>query len=414
MKFKIKASDVNTVLGVVGIVPPSPIAANGAGFLFTIQADGKAFVYSRDNQHFIRSSVDVSDVEGSGSFVYPTNFVGAFRFLGDQGVSFEAKEEEGRFSIRYETESGASAEHATFDPKLMMTHTEEELAGADDDCQVPAGILREALGMSQPFVGGKDARLPQFKTVQLYDATKEDWKAGDGYVFAAEGVRAYYFFSEVLKGKKLAINSDHLKLLTSFLTKCTGDVQFKTGKNYTFAISQDGTAIGWSHETKTHGKFKYYQLASDHLVLKVPKESFLNALRYTRSELDKKKDTVKFCYTAKPTPTIHLEGADGTGKASSFFVHVEIEPDKRSAEDQDMTANINLNYCLNLVEEIKAHEFDLRVMLIAPKEGATKKTSTAVFRSVDTFHLTADGKTAGPTEKDAYECKVTRFMPSKE
>lgn len=419
MKFKLKASDLNAALEVVSIVTPSPRAGEGAGYLFVINNGEKASVYSSDAKNVVRTSLPISDVEGEGAFVYPLNYTDAFKFLGDQVISFEttSNDDTNFYSVKYETESGASAEHTSFDPKLMMTHTDKDLADAASECEFPAGVLREALAMGRLFAAkeGKSNDKPQLKTLQIFDAAaNEDWKKGDGYLFAADGVRALFFYSEIFQGKKLSIHSDHLAHLTSFLSRCEGDVTFKASTSFNYAVDEKtGNVLGWSQEVKQHGKFSYYSLKLDNYVLRVGRAALLNALKHTRSELDKKKDKIKFIYSAQPMPRIQFMASDSTSKSNSFFVPVTVvdNGEKSIAENTDFAYSFNIDHLIELVSEARGNNLEIRLMAVPAKEGEKPR---AGLRTIDTFSLTKEGKLASPTDKDVIACTVTRFMPNKD
>jgi hypothetical protein len=417
MKFKVKATDLNSALDVVSVVRPSPSTAQeAAGYLFVINNGEQAHLYSRDTSHVIKCNLPISAVEGEGAFVYPAEYVDAFRFLGDQEVTFTAESDEvnGTYKVAYETESGAAAEHTSFNPKLMMTYADKELSEAKDECSFDVGVIRESLGMARPFTKEEKAEnaKPQFKTIQVFDAaTNEAWRNGDGYMFAADGVRAFFFYSEAFKGKKFKIQTGHVSFLNSFLAKCEGLITFKESENYTFAVSSNGSVLGWSKETAAHEKFKYYALKTDQFVLKIAKSALLNALKHTRSELDRKKDKVQFHYDAAPYHRVWLTTNAGTSKSSSVYVTAQpVEnAEKTAGAASKFSFGLNLDDFIQNIGDIRANEVELRVQL--REEGGKVK---AALRTIDEFSMTKEGRVASPTDKDVIPCRVTRFMPSKE
>lgn len=419
MKFKLQAQELNEALGVVGIVTPRPVTPQGAaGFLFVVR-DGRCYIYSRDAQHQARVDVGVDDVEGEGAFIYPADKVSALKYL-DGWIEFEAGHEtEGdRHWVRYHAEGGASEERTTIDPRLMQT-IDESLEKATSENVYPAALLREGISMTRAFLAApNDGRAREnFKSLQLFDDSKDSWKDGNGHLFAADGVRACFFFCDAFQGKGLGVHGQHLPLLTSFLAKCSGDVTLKHGEGVTYAINSAGQVLGWAHHVTQHEKFAYYPYTRDKFVLKAPKEVLVKALKFVRAGLDPKKDKIRVVYDHS-SKTVQFLTSEGTGKATSMPVGVEpVADDSKGGGDksgsEDFAANANVNQLLELFEPLRGFQADLRVAVIPAKNG---RKEAHLFRTVEEFWLDPNGKTLiSPDDAEkAYECRITRFMPSRE
>lgn len=415
IKFKLNANDLNAALDVVSIVPPRAVdPKGGAGYLFVIGGD-KAKLYSRDNMRVARATVDITDVEGEGAFIYPSNSVSAFRFFEGDSITFEAeRKDDGSYLVKYESGSGATAEKTAFDPSLMKT-CDKDLEDAKDERRFPVAVLREGITQCSKFLAKpQDAKAEEnFKTLQIFDDTKEEWAKGKGHMFAANAVQACYFYCDAFESAGFAIHSQNLSYLTGFLSKGGGEVTFHTGQNMTFVTNDQGHVLGWTHHSKTHGKFSYYALKMDKFVLLVSRTAILNALKYTRSELEAKRDKIRLRWT-NTDKTLRFEVAESNSKVQSFPVPCTIV----QSEDRDFAINVNIDHLIDLFEGVKSNDAELRICIIPADERRPKET--AMFRTLDDFLLDKDGKVliadpnAEKKPEGSYRCKVTRFMPSKE
>jgi hypothetical protein len=413
MKFKVKAEDLNDALGSVSIVPPRPVTQSGqAGYLFVVRGE-TCSVYSRDAQHVARATFPVFDVEGEGPFIYPAAYVSAFQFVGED-ISFEVSSEGDNHLIKYTTGSNANAERSSFDPALM-TACDKDLEDAQDAREFPAPILRTALGFAKPFLAKDAARTDEhWKTLQVFDASKPEWEKGNGYLFASDGTQALFFQCQALIGKGIAVHGQHLGALGAFLGKAGGGmVTVRTGKNMIFMTDNKGRVLGWTHHSKTHTKFSYYSLKQDKIVLALPVDLILKALKYTRAELDAKKDRIRIVFDHTDS-TVHFQVSDGSSKAASFRVPVRVS---QNDVNEGFSYYVNINQFLDLFDGMQGKQVAFRVTILPA--GPNRPKGGAAFRTIDEFWLDNDGRVvigggADQTEKPegAHQCTVTRFMPS--
>lgn len=414
IKFRTQAAHLHDVLGVVGIVSPSPVTPQGgAGFLFTVK-DGKCQVHSRDQLHASRADLEVVDVEGEGSFTYPASQIGALQCL-DGWIEFEAENEGNEYTVKYETEGGASSKKSAYDPRFMQPC---DLKDATDEREYPVVLLKEALTSAKPYLAkSNDSRVDDhFKALQIFDESREEWKKGDGYLFAATGIRAFYFHSDAFRGKGLSLHGQHLPQLLNFLARSTGDVKVLVAPNMTYAVNAAGAVFGWARHDSEHGKFSYYPRKADKFILRVPVGLLLKTLRYARAELDSKLDKIRVEYTCADN-SLRFKTSDG-GANVAHSVPVGVAPvedeDGSGAEGKtgDFAVNANVDHFLDLVTQLKVNEVNLRVAVMEPKG----KKKIATFRTIEEFWLDDKGQvlTGQDEEKRAHLCQVTRFMPSKD
>lgn len=416
IRFKLDANDLNAALDVVSIVTPQPIdPKGGAGYLFVVRGD-RCHIYSRDLHHVAKADFPIREVEGEGAFIYPNEFAGAFKFFEGDTIDFDVNRDEGgAYVVKYRTGSGANAERTAFDPTRVKT-CDTDLQNAKDDRSYPVAVLREGFAQMHSFLADtKDQKTEdQFKTLQLFDDSKEEWAKGQGTLYAANSVQAGYFHSDAFDGLKgFAVHGQHLPQLGAFLAKATGEVKFKNGQNMTFVEDASGKVLGWTHHTKMHGKYSYYSPKADKFVLVVSKSAMLNALKYTRSEMDAKRDKIRLQWT-NVDKTLRFEVVEGNAKATSFPVPCTIV----ESQDNDFAMNVNINHLISLFSGVKGNEAEFRIAFLPPDAAHPK--GRGMFRTIDEFLLDTTGKVviADPSAEKkpdgTFRCTVTRFMPSKE
>ncbi len=423
LKFKTRASDLNSALDIVAIVPPKTWVAQGtAGFLFVVkkgseaeEGKGRCYVYSQDSLRAARADFEITDVEGEGSFFYPVQHVESFKFA-EGDITLAAHSEGDQYTVRYDLGSGAGGERTTCDP-AALPNCDKDLEEAGNEREFPAAILREAIGMSRPFIAkpGDGRAEEQYKTLQIFDSSNEATAKGDGNAFAANGIQAYYFYCDAFKGKPLAVHGQYIPCLSAFLAKAAGNITIKTGKSRTFVIDSAGHVFGWTHHTQTHQKFSYYALKSDQIVLSTPKVRTLNQLHYVKTELGNGRDKIKIMFD-QAASTLRFEVVDSKSKATSLPVDVQVV----NCEGRTtLETHANVDQLLELIDGPKAEQVELRAAILAPSNPQQKER--VMLRTIDEFWLDGDGKVVagsgvpeGKEPQGAFRCKVTRFMPCKE
>lgn len=422
MKTRFQVRTLTEALDLAAIVSPRAATPDGiAGFLFVVSGD-QCSIYSREQRHQIRVTVPIESAEGDGSFIFPADRVSALKYL-DGWIEIESgKDADGdRHWVRYEAESRDKQEDlSTVDPR-MMQGLDDAYNAATEGTSFPAALLREAIATTRPYLAKVgDSRVEEhFQTLQVFDDSREDWKRGNGYMFAADGIRTCYFYCERFQGKHLALHGLNLPVLSAFLSKCPGDVTLRLGKSMTFLVNKNGQVLGWAHNTHTHGKFSYYGHKADGFVLRSDKDLFVKALRYIRAALDSKRDKVRLEYS-HTNKMLSVLASEGIAKAASRPIPVEVVEEENGAgvkgEHEDFAVNLNLNHLIDLIDPMKGHRVELRVALTPATKD--RKEGGALLRTVDAFILDEDGKMliskGDAAEGKAAECQVTRFMPSRE
>ena len=412
MKIKVQATDLKEAIDTASIVSPKPVTSKGGeGFLFVLK-DGKCRIYSRDSSRSIRVELPLLESEGEGSFVYPANKVGSFKtFKG--WVEIEASVEGGSHQVQYRTKGGSSASLTSFDPGLLSTN-DEALEETTTEHTYPVAVLKEALSLCRshlvkPNDAGVSEDSEHLKTVRIFDDQGEGAK-GNGCFFSAAVNTAFFFHCEALKGKGLAIHGNHLSSITSFLSRCDGEVTIRSNEETAFAVSSKGHILGWTQPTKQHTKYSYYPRKWETFALGTPKDLLLDALHHMREEGDSTKDKARLSYSHEDK-TLTFRVSSKTGQAVSSPVGVvPVKEDWSVAETEDFISNVSISHFLELVEPTKGHEVELRVLIRT--QGNRRK---ALFRTVELFHLSPQGKIVIPKEEEeSFACRVTRFTPSKD
>ena len=414
VKFQVAASDLTAALSVVSILTPRPITPNGkAGYLFVVR-DGLCYVYSRDSLRVARAHFPVQEVDGEGSFIYPSEYIKGFQFLQDDVLTFTAVSDGDTHTVKFTSRSGAGSERTSYDPKLMAV-CDKDVESAKKERSFPVYVLREAIGVAKPFLSEpQDNRVDeQYKALQIFDDSNESRSKGDGTLYAANGTKALYFYCDAFKGKGLGLHGQHLGPVTSFLAKCEGEVQIKSGQNMTFAVDEKGRVLGWAHHTKTYQKYSYYALKNDTYVFDLPVRAVLSALKYMETELDSKRDKLRLSYVAASNELL-FSVVEGDSKATSFPVPVS---PREEAATEDFTFSVNLYNMLDLIQGAKGDKIELRVCILPADERRPR--AVAMFRTIDEFLLDADGKVVGGSgvetqPEGSFRCRVTRFSPSKD
>ena len=399
MKFTIEPKDLNAAIGLVSIVAPE-----GAGYLFSVHGN-ICNIYSRNAEHVVRAQAPITDVEGEGDFIYPSTVIDAFKYL-DTAITIEAVEEEGRFLVRHSTVDGDAGEHSSVDPKLVAS-CEEDLQTTGEGKEFPARILQMAIASVRPYLAEPDANVQEYyKTMQLFDDSKPDWAAGDGVLFAANNVRAAYFECSAFKGKSLAIYCTHVPYVLAYLAKAGGTVRVHDSAHMTYMVDEKANVLGFVHNASAHAKYFCYALEKDQYIFNIGIDAVLRPLQYIKAELAKDRDKIRISYL-KETGQFKVAQSKSVSKSHSRPVPVK---QCVQAEDASFAANFNIDHALGLFDSARGNEVQLRAFVI--RKG-TKEN--ALFRTVDHFWVDASGKlTADATAPGVVECKVTRFVPSKD
>jgi hypothetical protein len=295
---------------------------------------------------------------------------------------------------------------------------DRDLESAKEGPAFPSVLLREAVNLGKGYLADSNGSRTKeyFKCFQLFDESKETWKAGNGHLFAADGYRAFYFYSPEFEGKSLNVHTLRTALLTSFLSKSKGDIQIRRSDRSSYLVNKDNQVVGWSDPVSEHELFSYYPHSKDSYVLRIRQGVILKALNYMRAELDAKRDKVRVQYVAEKGTLQFLASENGKDIFSAPISVVPLSPEDgtvdfpirggEKSKTEDFTCNLNLNHFIDLFAPAKNNEVELRIGIA--------KGSSFLIRTIDSFHMDTDGKVVVPSEGEkTYSCRVTRFISNK-
>lgn len=415
MKLRIDSNFLNKALESAAIVS---IKASqfGAGYRVDLK-DGAATLVARSDLEMTCVPLEDAAVEGEGAFILPLaataslkHLKGSIELTAEQGSSGDS------FMVNYQTDDGASAELSSVDPMFVPTFDQDLKGVLESEQTIASGVLREALSMSRSTMPkGGAAQAEHLNTVQMFDASRESWAKGNGHLFAADGVRAFFFYCPAFADKGLQVTGKSLGSVQSFLGKSKGLVRINATKTHIFMANDSGAVLGWVKQEKVHEKFGYLSLNRDHYILNLAVGDILRALRYVRDSMGANADRVRFEYDST-NKTIMIRASGPFGKVTSFPVPCDpIEEDHNGTKSgtkgisEGFSFNADINYLVGLFDSLKGHKTSLRVMT-AVKSGK----SYGMLRTIDDFLLTSDGKVPIEEDAEALSCRVTRFMPSRD
>ena len=287
------------------------------------------------------------------------------------------------------------------------------LESAETKYTFSSGILREAISLARPFIADlKNGKSENLKGVEVID--KARLANGDGYLYAADGNRAFYFYTEEFKGKSLEIHGQHLPAFLSFLGKCEDEVVICKGSHYTFAVNSKGHVFGWPEHNKLHDKFNYYSTKKDPIAVTVNKATLLNSLQHAHACMTKDKDRIRINFTPENREVRFTfpESKTRTIPVPVKYKVNEVESQDESVEPKAFSIGVNVDFFIELVQTIKGHDVEVRWAISPPT--ATRKFDLGLFRTIDEFRLDTKTGKLTPEPEGSTPCRVTRFMPSKE
>jgi len=419
IKFKVEASKLNTALGLVSIVPPQPMAQDGAaGYLFVPRAGSDICdVYSRGTNQVATAFFEISDLEGEGSFVYPSQFIESFKSPLVKGpITFTATSEEGAYRVRCAT-SVTDDDRVSFDPKLMNTGWKDlKEAKAQTPRVFSASLLAEAIKASEPFLPDGTDKNPEehHKSIQVFGSDDPNLPKANGYIFSSDGTGAFYFYSDAFKDKGMAVPGGHLSGFKSFMSKSPGTLKVYAApnQNMTFAENDQGYVFGWTRSAAQYTKFSYYNSKMEHVILDLHRDATLARLQFVRACLSKNKNKIRFHYDAARAE-IFFTIADEVSKTEGPKLEIH---NVRQTDGKDFVSNVDVNAMTKLFTGAKGDTVEFRIM---PIEAEGKKTQY-MFRTIDEFlydpvaGAVVGGSGIENVPEGIVACKVTRFVPSRD
>lgn len=419
IKFTTESESLNKALRVVSIVSPSSTPQQRPGFLFTVGTDGLCWVYSRNGGHKARSSFPIQDVEGSGSFIYPADYVSGFGYASGP-ISFVCASENGENRVKCTWKSTVK-DRVTFDPNSIIPFESEveDVLKTQEPKLFNVKILQLAMKMGKSFLAKEKALQEVFKTMQIFgdDEDQELAKKANGYLISSNGKEAFYFHSDAFLGKSLAVTAKDLSLLEAFMNQSSGSLRVFKARDGVLVVNDSNDIVGWPYNTDTWKKFSYYA-KNEPIVIRVYCPDVRYQLEFMQAEL-KSDGSKKINLHFDPTSKFLWFSVNSEGnkiKSSPLTVEVvgEIGPDV----SREIVSSVNVEHMLHIFEDVKGAWVEFRIMVLAANPPQRPK-DLYMFRTIDSFYLSDDGTIAGvagnpdATEK-VHECKVTRYTSGME
>lgn len=430
MEFSLSSDDLNAALSVASIVSPKSVTNSGeSGYLFEVRK-GECTIHSQESQRKVRVTIEADTHEGEGSFVLPVEKASALKLL-EGRVTFKAWKENDSSWVKYTEYQGLEDEFLSIDPLLIKPFEVDANPGA----VFSASLLRESLSLLKGYIAGSgstpDNRGPDdpFKVIQLFDGSSDAVAGSNGYLFAADRVRAAYFHCKAFEGKAFSIHSVQISPLLQFLSRCDGLVTIQTGASETVifdGVVEDGQPLpkrmfAWARHAKQHERFAYYDPSNETFVLQTPKDLLVKTLKKIRAATeasDSKWDRVRLHYTHADKTLRFLVNVERRknrigGKEGLAIGVVPKKGDDGSGSKgmtEDFAATVNINHLIDIVDPMKSNDVTLRVSLANSRDGGEPK---ALFRTIEAFYLSDAGKVVIEPGEKSHQCTVTRFIPSR-
>jgi hypothetical protein len=432
ISFKADAEAIRNAIDVIKIVTPPGVGDQALqGFLWRVgkkvdrnaddspgPEDGKDFcwVYSRDKVSATRAEFPITDVRGEGTFVYPLNHIESFLYVRGE-LSFEVHNDPdaGTYMLKWGYGDGACTERVSFNPMLLSSPFDKRLREATNHHQYRTAILKEALKGGKAFLASEQDKnaKDEYKIINIYDTDK-----GDGTLLSTDGYQRFYFQCDNFKGRGLQVHFNHISLLEQFLSKCGPEIVICTGSDFTYAFTPDKTRVlGWAKHDKAPPEYKSIPKSWDRVVVRITDRLLLvDQLNWIKAEMAKDRDKIRIKYNHEARQ-IRFHIVTG-GKTTSLPIYVEPVKDAsgKELEGRDYENDVNVKQMLGLFKDVQAPVVEFR-MFPTDEHGGDK--GGACFRTIDEFMLDKEGKLVGGSgatpdpEKGLFQCKVTRFMPSK-
>jgi len=424
IQFKVDAGEFNRALKLVSIVSPQMTSQQEKGFLFLVKGT-TCFVYSKNGGHEARSSFEIYEVMGEGSFMYPSDYIGALFFV-KGAIEFTATAEGEVFAVKsiFGLASGTPGVkmHASFDPRAMNLFEKDiqDAVSSQEPKIFNIKILRKALGSAKTFVAKDDkASHEYYRTIQVFgDSELDNLKKANGYMFASNGNQAFYFKTSTFMNTGFTVPHQHLPLLESFMGQSAGSLKVYTTARGFYVMNEKNDVIGWPHHSETYKKFNYYTKDKDTVVTVTTKDVY-SQLQFMHASMAEKSSRIQWHINTGDKRMWFSLTDEGNNVVSLPVPLIKIEHDKFDGKER--TTNINVNHMLGLFEDSAGDTIEFRIMATS-KEG---QKDQYFFRTIDSFYLNGesgdlmigdpkqdqDEKQHKDPPEGAQVCQVTRFMP---
>lgn len=280
------------------------------------------------------------------------------------------------------------------------------------DIEIPVMILRRGItSVKSALPDPKYTKARAFyKSLQVFDASKPEWAAGDGNMFASDGTRGSYFYCDALKGKAFVLPVVHLPQIEKFLKKSRGSVHLRSDGGWDILINGDGQFFAWVREGQSHPKYSYYkeETLQFRVETKAVKRSLKDISKALRAIGDRSTDRLRLVYDAAQG-RLQFSHESSTGPISGSVITVT--PATDAARTQSFSTYVGIKEFLALIAALESKQVLLKVLVTPPGDKRTHETYH--FRIFERFRVNSNGKVL-PGPEGGFECRVTRFIPSRE
>jgi hypothetical protein len=221
------------------------------------------------------------------------------------------------------------------------------------------------------------------------------------------------FYSEGLRDGFLSVHTQTLAPLLSFLQGSESEVKCHMTSQMVFMENWEGDVFGWVKHLNTHQMFACPPEDKDQLILDVPRETLMNAVKFVRSETLKDEDRMVLVvgsYAAGPDggcPTsarLEFVGSTARGKSRSYPLVAAVS--RCLGEPAPINWNVSISSFFALVEGAKSETVSIR-FLRGPND-----TKFGLVRVVESYAIDQAGKSVDPTKPGSgvFQCQTIKTM----
>jgi hypothetical protein len=377
---------------------------------FARDADGRAMgeILSRGDGALAFAPFPLDDLAGDGVIVLPVREAEILKTIPDDVVTLEStttdRLEGDTYTARFVSSSGLTFECSTLDPRIVAPCA-DDYANAQTTSVVsyPAGVVRAAVTLSHSFLATAEFVQPHLEVLRIFGGAEDAGEKAAGHMSCSDGARVFDLHTPAFEGRPLQLHRDHVRTMTTFLTKCAGDVTVSRGARVFFATDvAKNRVFGWAVPTAPSPRWATYALSHDRWILLVPTGPFLTALKAVGKALQRgREDWVRLSYSrqggADGTPALRLMGATTSSKLNTPPLPVLAKAGEPSLDD-DFTYVVGFTALRSLFEDLSGREVELRVRPIPA--APSRPRGAAHLRTIETVDV------------EGHACTITRYVGS--
>lgn len=277
-------------------------------------------------------------------------------------------------------------------PNTPPPPRDPRLDGTQSVATYRAAVLRDALLTVVPLVARKD----QLGDVRLGDTPIGGAGSTVGVLFATGGGVTVHFECNDFGGKPLHIERDHVGGLTTFLSKCRGEVEVRGNADTMFAIVE-GRVFAWPRRECVDVPGGLYPSSCDRIALSVPKNHVLDILKLAKFKIVR-----LVCDAGNHNISFQSDHGVQLGEPIAVRIHGD------APEAREHTVTVSGAQLRLLLRDCRGVDAEMHV----PRLGGTLST-------IDEFWLSSTGKVIGgpgatldTSFGDVFRCRITRSCAS--